>query len=454
MATASPCSGPASSSRTVIRPRIPNVINKSSDLIVPISLWNDLIDPAVPADRSLLLRYWRVFSTLKLLIPVDRNYLSACSIREGARMAPVTEHRGVRIYVCDETTAMSTGTYKDLDACLTVSIARTNQVHQLVLSSGGNLGYALAKYATRAGLEIFVFQPATTLYKLDAATYSNPGIRLISVDLPEPDVKRMAQAFAQRYGILQVPDARWRFASSATRAMFLLEHALSIKDGVDYLAQTVCAGFGPVGIYKCFSSLAAESLISEVKIPSFLGFQQEANAPMVRAWRDGCREIGTRHIGASPEHYLEPGLYNTNPAHNYTRLFSLMTYFGGDLSALSQADYEAYAPQVLSLLQRVGIELTRRGSGDLLEKTGVLTGVGLLKAIDTGGIQPGQGVIYMLTGGRRESANHTEQIQPFVHVDSRLGIDDWVERIGQQCYLKAPSFHSAADRLLWHEDHR
>ena len=40
-------------------------------------------------------------------------------------------------------------------------------------------------------------------------------------------------------------------------------------------------GFGPIGIYRCFSGLSASDMVRTAEIPRFLGFQQAANCPMV-----------------------------------------------------------------------------------------------------------------------------------------------------------------------------
>jgi threonine synthase len=49
------------------------------------------------------------------------------------------------------------------------------------LSSGSNLGYAMARYARQAGLRVFFFHPKATLYKLDAANFDGDGVTAITV---------------------------------------------------------------------------------------------------------------------------------------------------------------------------------------------------------------------------------------------------------------------------------
>lgn len=410
--------------------------------------WAQLVDHSVATDTSISQRYLPALKKLLPDVPLTAAELKSCSIQEGSRVAAVETGYGPPIYICDETSGMETGTYKDLDACLIVAIALANGVERLVLSSGGNLGYSLARYASRVGLEVIVFQPATTLYKLDGSAYANDRIRLISVDLPEREVKDLALKFAERYALLQVPDPRWRFAASSARAMFLLENILQYNLEVRYLAQTVCAGYGPVGIFKCLSALASEGLIQDSQIPAFIGFQQMANAPMVNAWNEGRREIRATHVDAHPEAYLEPGLYNTNPGHNYTRLFSLIKYYGGYLGGIDSKDYERYSGDVVDILRRAGIELTRRPNGDYLEKTGLLTGVGILKAIDENRIRSDEGVVFLLTGGVRRLSGHTEGVIPSMHVDASQAIDNWVESIGEHCGIGVPDHSKREDLLL------
>lgn len=410
--------------------------------------WAQLIDHPAPAETSILQRYLPALKKLLPDVPLTADELKSCSIQEGSRVARMETGFGPTIYISDETSGMETGTYKDLDACLIVAIALANGVERLVLSSGGNLGYSVARYASRVGLEVIAFQPATTLYKLDVSAYASDRIRLISVDLPEREVKDLALKFAERHALLHVPDPRWRFAASSARAMFLLENILQHDSQVRYLAQTVCAGYGPVGIFKCFSALAAEGLIEENQIPAFIGFQQMANAPMVKAWNEGRREIRATHVDADPEVYLEPGLYNTNPGHIYTRLFNLIKHYGGHLGGIDNKDYERYSGDVVDILRRAGIELTRRPNGDYLEKTGLLTGVGILKAIDENRIRSGESVVFLLTGGVRRLSGHTEGVIPSMHVDASQPIDTWVESIREHCGIGVPDHSKREDLLL------
>jgi threonine synthase len=411
--------------------------------------WQALIDERYPALRSLLLRYHRVLTKLDLGVVVEHPDLEACSIAEGARTFPLAEYRGVEIRVCDESSAMATGTYKDLDACLITAIARHAGLTQVVVSSGGNLGYALSAYGKRAGMRSVFFHPKSTLYKLDAVNFDWGGVRLVCTDLPERRIKSLALAFARRYGLTHVPDTRWRLAASAVRAMYLLESTMAPEDRVDCIAQTICAGYGPVGIYSCFSELSRKDLLCRSAVPRFLGFQQEANSPMVRAWSEGEREIRAHHVKPRPDEYIEPGLYNVNPEHNYTRLFDLVRYYGGDLRAVSAEDYTSRVGLVLTWFRDAGYEFTQAPGrdGDVLEKTGLLSGVGIVKAIEEGRVRAGERVLFLLTGGFRKVQSRAPPV-PDVTIDASRTEDAWVEALGRRFGLIAPKLRRVSDRLV------
>jgi threonine synthase len=402
---------------------------------VHTSPWKKFVNPCISAESSLILRYARILELTGLADEIDISDLQAASIAEGAKIFPLAVYKGVEIFVNDESSHMATGTYKDLDACLICALARRAGHKDVVVSSGGNLGYAMAKYAEKAGLRVFVFHPMSTLFKLDRATFGSSATRLISVDLPERQVKALASGFARCYGLPLVPEIRWRLAASAPRAVFLLESSSSSGLAFDCIAQTMCAGYGPVGIYDCFMEMMRRGMLRRSQIPRFLGFQQESNSPMVRAWTTGERSIDQSHINATPSAYIEPGLYNTNPDQNYTRLFDLMRCFGGDLMALGHDDYRRYRNRVLDWFECANMHITRHPDTDeIMEKTGVMTGVGIVKAIEEGHVSPGERILYMLTGGFRKMATW-EPAQPDFVMDASRTESEWIEELGRSCDL-------------------
>jgi threonine synthase len=393
--------------------------------------WRALVDERFDARESVLLRYHRVFAALGEGPALTIHDLAPCSLGEGIVIRRLGERRGVEILVADETQAMCTGTYKALDACVTAAALGRAGVRRVVASSGGNLSAALGAYLQRADIEALLFQPLSTLYKQDRRFFGGSS-RLVCADLPEPQIKSLARAVARAYAIEHIPDVRLRMAASAARALFLVEAMAGELGSIDFITQTVCAGFGPAGIYGCFAALRQRGLLRAAVVPRLLAFQQAANAPMVRAWQAGDRELAAAYVHPDPGRYIEPGLYNTNPARDYARLAALMRRFGGDLRAIDDAAYGAHAAAVRRDLAAAGAPLsTLPGTDEVVEKTGLLTGVGIYQAIDDGALQPGERVLYLLTGGCRELRPGDAPVPDMV-VDGSRDEAAWVAAIGER----------------------
>ena len=399
--------------------------------------WRDLVVPAQAATSSVILRYAPALELVHPQLGLDRERLAACSLGEGIAIRRLPSRKGVNIVVFDETSHMHTGTYKALDACVTTAALTCAGARRVVASSGGNLSAALGAYCQNAGIEALLFQPSSTLFKQNPRFFGGSS-RLISVDLPEPEVKSLARAVAERFSIRSIPDTGWRLAASAARAMFLLEVSEDEIGQVDFLGQTLCAGFGPIGIYTCLAALRAQGLLRAARVPRLLGFQQEANAPMARAWRAGEGRISAQHVAPRPDRYIEPGLYNTNPGRHYDRLAGLMRSFGGEMMTIGDEDYRRMSDLVRRDLSDAGVQLsTLPGTDTVLEKTGLMTGVGIYRAIDDGLLQRGETVAYLLTGGRRELRAGAVPTPELV-VDGSRDEDAWVSLIGERFDLAHP----------------
>jgi hypothetical protein len=166
-------------------------------------------------------------------------------------------------------------------------------------------------------------------------------------------------------------------------------------------------------------------------VPRFLGIQQAANAPIVRAWQAGEREITKQHTdNGNLGRYIEPGLYNTNPRINYSNLIDLMDRYGGAFLAVDGDSYQMYEETVIGWFRDVGLEFTRKPqTGEILERAGILTGVGIMKAIEQGVVNQGSRVLYLLTGGFRRLSSF-ERLQPDLEVNGTRPIDEWVKELG------------------------
>ncbi|HEY6000277.1 MAG TPA: pyridoxal-phosphate dependent enzyme [bacterium] len=356
------------------------------------------VDPAFAPGESLILRYHRAIGFDEL----SEDDYRRVSLREGARILEFLEYKGVRVYLDDESTLMASGTFKSLEACFVMALCRKRGYRAAAFSSGANLGAALSLYGRSAGVETFFFHPDATSWKLDDASFAFPGAHVISVDRPERDVKRAALLFAEMSGIPHVPALEWRFAATGLRALFVFETMVERRLRFDWVSQTICAGFGPIGFYDRVGALVREGAMGVEGVPKFLGIQQEARSPMARAWRKGHRRIEAEDAECVSDDLLDQALYNTNPEGSYPLLCRHLERYGGELRALRREEYERRLPLLLRELANNDIPVKTRevnGREEIMEKAGIMALAGTLQAIDEGTIREGETVLSFFTGG-------------------------------------------------------
>ena len=359
---------------------------------------NRYIDASCSPEESLLLRYHKGIC----FDGITRDDLKAVSIREGSRIIKLLDYKGVAVYLADESTLMATGTFKALEACFIIALCKKKHYDRIVFSSGANLGSALAFYGRKADIETYFFHPENTSWKLDRKLFDSPATHLVSVDKPEKEVKKAAQLFAEMSGIRHVPEMNWRFSATGLRALFVFEFMATKPVQFDWVSQAICAGYGPIGFYNTAREAVKEGILARERVPRFLGIQQEALAPMVRAWQKQHRQIQSDDIASHTQDLLDASLYNTNPESSYPILYQHLLDFGGQLCSLSRKEYDHHLPTALNILAHSGIQLNKRvlhGKEEILENAGLITISGTLKAIDTGVIKRGESVLSFFTGG-------------------------------------------------------
>lgn len=358
------------------------------------------IDTSVSAETSVVRRYLPIVR-FEEDVDHDRNLkmlAARTSIREGARIFPCFEYRGVQVHILDETTLMSTGTLKSIDG--TISIARSLQRgdRRVVLESGGNTGTALCSYGSRMGLEMFLFMPSENIYLLNSGMFKQVGIHLLAVDDPGM-VKPVADAFTSGLeGASHIPETPWRYEAAMFRGLFILEHCL-LNGGFDWMVQTISAAFGPIGIYSVLQPFSAEI----GGLPKFLGIQQEANCPMYRSWKSGSESIEPVDLKTTSR-LLTRVMYDARP-HTYATyrdLREVLKLSRGDIDTIGHHEFDRFIScrlndgSIVDLLAEHGVTVSMM-EGSIVEKTGLIAVAGTLKAIDSGRIREGSRVLCNLT---------------------------------------------------------
>jgi threonine synthase len=360
-----------------------------------------LTDPAYAAATSVVCRFRNVvrFGDSPEEDRRLKEYLLQCSIREGARVVELLHYKGVAIHLLDETSAMATGSLKSIDGCLTTSFCRLKGMERIAFESGGNTGSSFTTYGRQSNLETFFFCPLGNLDLLDSSLFNHPRTHLIGVE-DRRQVKEMATLFAATAGMAHVPDKSWRNGAAIFRGLFILEHLLAAGK-YDWLAQTVSAGFGPIGIYNVLQTFKEEL----AEIPRFLGIQQEANCPLFRAWKPNTAARIDPEDSAGGK-LLTRIMYDETPQtyRTFEDMRRLLLETHGDLLTINAGEFAAALRcgddrgEILDLLRAQKIMISLR-SGAIIEKTGLIALAGTLKAINAGLIAPGSRVLCFLTSG-------------------------------------------------------
>lgn len=334
----------------------------------------------INSEYSVVLRYHEVMNGL-----VSNETLRKTSIREGVRIVPLDAYKGVNIFLLDESSMMHSGTYKSVDGCVVSAICLEKGIKDIICSSGANTGTALSLYCMNNDIGVYFFHPRNTLYKIDKRLKLKGNNRIISVEGGDQKVKRIAKEFSENTGIPMMPTKELRVGNTKLFGKYIYEF-FNNREYPEWIGQTVCAGYGPLGIY----GFILKSSESGRRIPRLMAFQQSANPSLV--------DISGRTAVYEGGKFIEPVLYNTMPE-TQEDLLNLISSTGGALRIISNSDYKEFSEDSIDLLANSGLNLTTMDNGEFLEKTGLMTGIGIMSAIDSGMINKGENILWIFTGG-------------------------------------------------------
>lgn len=182
---------------------------------------------------------------------------------------------------------LPTGSFKARGIAMAVSMAKELGVRRIAMPTNGNAGAALAAYASRAGIESFVFCPD---------------------DTPEINIREIAAQGAHTYrvnGLIndcgkivgegKVP-ADW-FDMSTLKEPYRIEGkktmGLELAEQYNWELPDVIfyptgGGTGLIGMWKAFAELEQLGWIGS-KRPKMVAVQASGCAPIVRAFEEGTR---------------------------------------------------------------------------------------------------------------------------------------------------------------------
>src|SRR5438132_4409666 len=171
---------------------------------------------------------------------------------------------------------------------LAVSMAQHVGLKLPAIPTAGNAGGALAAYAARAGMEVYVFMPADTprINMLEAAL---AGARVYLVNGLINDCGRVVREGTERLGWFDMSTLKepYRLEGKKTMGLELAEQfGWRLPDVILYPTG---GGTGLIGMWKAFQELLELGWLTSSKLPRLVSCQSDGCAPIVRAFEQGKR---------------------------------------------------------------------------------------------------------------------------------------------------------------------
>ncbi|MGF1606722.1 MAG: threonine synthase [Rhodothalassiaceae bacterium] len=203
------------------------------------------------------------------------------------------------LWVKDES-RLPTGSFKARGLALAVSMAKEFGITRMAMPTNGNAGAALAAYASRAGIESFVFCPDDTP-EANVCEIALQGAKVWTVNGLINDCGKLVAAGKEAMGWFDVSTLKepYRIEGKKTMGLELAEQlGWRLPDAIFYPTG---GGTGLIGMWKAFHELKALGWI-DGPLPKMIAVQSTGCAPIVKAWQDGTRHAelwqGARTVAA------------------------------------------------------------------------------------------------------------------------------------------------------------
>jgi threonine synthase len=261
------------------------------------------------------------------------------------------------IYIKDERQG-PTGSFKDRQASLSISMMKELRVTEAVVASTGNVAISYSAYSALAGIKLWAF--LTSLVPSDkmreVALY---GSEVIKVTASYDQTKQVAAQFATRKNIFRDRGIRSIAARESMKTVaFEVAEQLSMLIGPgetrwrtpDWYIQAVSGGMGPVGVWKGYQELVQMGLAN--RMPKLACVQAAGCAPMVNSFEKGLLD--------KVEPVLNPQtlvitVATGNPGPAYPFLARIIKQHGGAFEAVTDEE-TFHAMHVMAKLDGLSME--------------------------------------------------------------------------------------------------
>jgi threonine synthase len=321
---------------------------------------------------------WRYFELLPIKDPAN-----IVTMGEGGSPMYRAQNLGAmlgltNLWIKDERQG-PTGSFKDRQASVAISVMKEIGISEAVVASTGNVAIAYSAYAARAGIQMWAFFPDRVPGDKirEVALY---GTECVNVTGTYDQTKIIAKRFADQKGIYYDRGIKSIAAMESMKTMaFEIAEDLDWK-APDWFIQGVSGGMGPLGVAKGFEELMELGLVD--KVPALGLIQSEGCTPIVDAFNNDLPVA----VPVDDPSTIIATLSTGNPGRAYQLLYEVMQEWGGGAAAAS--DEEAF-------------EMTKilaHADGISVEPATAVAFAGMVKLVRDGTIKPDDVVVFNCSG--------------------------------------------------------
>ena len=308
------------------------------------------------------------------------------------------------IYVKDERQG-PTGSFKDRQASVAISVMKEQGITEAVVASTGNVAISYSAYSALAGLKLWAFLTSTVpADKMrEVALY---GSEVIKVTGTYDQTKQVAADFARRKGLhLDMGLKSFAAKESMKTVAFEIAEQLGwiLSEGAagqgaqsidppisgpptplfrapDWYIQAVSGGLGPIGVWKGFQELYEMGWID--RLPKLACVQAAGCAPMVNSFKKG---LEVAEPVSNPQTLITT-VATGYPGLAYTYLRQVILQHGGVFEDVSDDD----AFRAMHVMAKM--------DGLSMEPAAGLAFAGLFKMVGAGIVKPDDVVVVNCSG--------------------------------------------------------
>jgi threonine synthase len=180
---------------------------------------------------------------------------------------------------------LPTGSFKARGLAVAICMAKELGVNRVAMPTNGNAGAAMAAYASRAGMESFVFCPEDTP-EVNVREIALQGAKVWRVNGLINDCGKIVGEGKQAMGWFDLSTLKepYRIEGKKTMGLELAEQlGWELPDAIFYPTG---GGTGLIGMWKAFEELEALGWIGK-KRPKMIAVQATGCAPIVKAFEEG-----------------------------------------------------------------------------------------------------------------------------------------------------------------------